>query len=336
MGERPLRACVTAALVVVLGSAHAGAQTSDIEKAQAHFDAGRKHRAQGRCDLAIEEFSQAVDFEPNKVGPRLNLGDCYAELGRYSDAFRQFKEAERLADLAKDQRRLASARKSAADVEAKMVRVVLRAEEPDANITVDVDGVSYGTAPWHIVVAPSADHEVHAKSPDGRTWTARASGQAGQVVRLTIALAKPALAPVRTSPVAEPGALPPHVEPEAKSNGLRTASFIVGGAGIVGLAVGATFGAFAMSSRSDLADAVQSDTRCSGTYPGSCSPEARTSLQPIYDRASSQATISTVAFIAGGALLAGGVGLFLLSRGDGKADVRATVGPGSAMLEGRF
>jgi hypothetical protein len=76
----------------------------------------------------------------------------------------------------------------------------------------------------------------------------------------------------------------------------RTIGFVAGGAGVAGLGVGAAFGLKAMSDKS----AAQCDAS-NACKPGPLS-DARTS-----------ATISSVGFIAGGVLLAGGAALVLLS-----------------------
>lgn len=320
------RACLAWSFAGLLWSASAHAQASDIDKGQAHFLAGRNYRAKGRCDLAVEEFSRAAEFDPMKVGPHLNLGDCYVELGRLPEAFRQFKEAERLAELLRDENRIANARKSAADVEAQMVRVLVLEDEPRvANVMMHVDGTPIGTSPWFIVVSPRAEHDITATAPDGRTWSAKAKGEAGDVVRLTVSLTPAPHEPQR-----------PVATTPAPSHGVRTAAFIVGGVGALGLVTGAVSGALAISWRGELADAVQKDQRCTGTYPGACSPDARGALAPIEDRAYAAATLSTASIIAGAVLLASGGALYLLSRSGTKPSVQAKARTAGALLEGAF
>lgn len=320
----------------VLWSASVHAQPSNLDKGHAHFLAGRRYRAENRCDLAIGEFSRASEFDPTKVGPHLNLGDCYVELGRLPEAFRQFKEAERLAEVLKDDVRVANARKSAAEVEARMVRVLINEEEPrTANVTLRVDGTPIGTSPWFIVVLPGAEHDISATAPDGRTWSAKAKGGAGDVVRLTLVLAPGATAPLPT-PAPSPRPERPLATPSPSTEGMRTASFIVGGAGMLGLAAGAVSGALALSWKGELAEAVKRDPRCTGGYPAPCSPEARGTLAPLEDRAYAAATLSTASFIAGAVLLASGGCLYFLSRSGTKPDVHVKARLSGASFEGRF
>jgi hypothetical protein len=160
-------------------------------------------------------------------------------------------------------------------------------------------------------------------------------GKAGDVVRLDIALAEPAHG--SGADAAASGG--------ASSSSLATWGLVVGAVGIAGLVTGAVSGALASSARSDLADAVNGDPRCSGGYPhAQCDPAAEARLRPIQDRAFVESTVSTIAFIAGGVLLAGGVVMYVLapsSAAPGGAQksaasrVRIRIGASGA-LEGSF
>jgi hypothetical protein len=75
----------------------------------------------------------------------------------------------------------------------------------------------------------------------------------------------------------------------------------VGGLGVVGLAVGVGFGLSASSSWSSA------KSECASTT--SCSDHARAVAD--HDGAANAATLSTIGFVAGGALVAGGLALFL-------------------------
>lgn len=304
------------ALLLVTGPVYA--QASDLDKAQAHFAAGRKLRAEGHCDLAVEEFSRAADFEPNKVGLRLNLGDCYVELERLPEAFREYKEAERIAEATKDDRRLANARDAAAKLEAKTVRVILREDETRvANVTVQVDDVAIGTAPWHVVVAPGVEHEIRASAPDGRTWSGKAQGKAGEIVRLTIALAAAGATDrdKNANVVAPEKPAPARNEPSTAP--WRTVGWAGVGLGALGIGIGSAFGLMASSDKSDAA--------CDSA--GYCESDALASAR-------SNATVANVGFIAGGALLAAGLAVVLFAPSKTGPQVKAQAT--SIVMEGSF
>jgi hypothetical protein len=102
------------------------------------------------------------------------------------------------------------------------------------------------------------------------------------------------------------------------------------GAGVVGLGVGAVTGILAIGKHSTLA------TECTG---GDCStPAAQSDLSSYH----SMGTISTIGFVAGGVLAAGGVVLYFTApHGQSAAPatgIRITpfVGPGSVGAVGSF
>lgn len=85
--------------------------------------------------------------------------------------------------------------------------------------------------------------------------------------------------------------------PRAGSKSLRVAGLVTGGAGIAGLLVGTAFGLKATS--------ALAQPHCDAKKV--CDPG-------VIDDAKSAATISTIGFVAGAVLVAGGVTLFLLGR----------------------
>jgi hypothetical protein len=85
---------------------------------------------------------------------------------------------------------------------------------------------------------------------------------------------------------------------------LRTVGLVTAGAGIVGLGIGSVFGAMAISDKGNA--------RCDAN--GTC---ASGSLNNAYNHA----TASTVGFVAGGVLLATGVGVVLFAPSGSKASV---------------
>jgi hypothetical protein len=98
---------------------------------------------------------------------------------------------------------------------------------------------------------------------------------------------------------ASPGAAPVAAASGGSGIDRKTIAFAVGGAGVAGLIVGSIFGAVASSKWS----AAKNDCGAG------CGPTAP--AQSEKNTASSDATISTVAFVVGGALAAGGVVLYL-------------------------
>jgi hypothetical protein len=97
-----------------------------------------------------------------------------------------------------------------------------------------------------------------------------------------------------------------------------------GSAGIVGIGIGTVFGLMASSTLS------QAERECP-TYKG-CSSRAMSDRRTAGD----YATVSTVTFIAGGVLLAGGVTLYFTAPRDASPTVGLDLAPGSVSMAGRF
>jgi hypothetical protein len=102
----------------------------------------------------------------------------------------------------------------------------------------------------------------------------------------------------------------------------RTLGLIVGGTGIVGIGVGVAAGMLASSAWSRVQSA------CGSGGAGNCSPSgtSRASVTSDHDTAETDGAISTVAFVAGGALVAAGLFLYLTGGpSDGQASTTARI-----------
>ena len=96
----------------------------------------------------------------------------------------------------------------------------------------------------------------------------------------------------------------------------RLIGLIVGGAGVVGLVIGGVFG---VVSKSTYNNAFQNEC---GSKPNACSSQGAQDGQNAF----SQATISTVGFVAGAILLAGGGVIYFTAPKGGGVAVAPTVG----------
>ena len=92
------------------------------------------------------------------------------------------------------------------------------------------------------------------------------------------------------------GGAQPGEQPASGAGPWRTIGFVAGGVGIAGLGLGAAFGVKAMGSKNDA----------------QCDASNACKSGPLSD-ARSSATISTIGFVAGGVLLAGGAALVLFA-----------------------
>jgi hypothetical protein len=126
----------------------------------------------------------------------------------------------------------------------------------------------------------------------------------------------------RTSPTLTAGLQPEAPASTNEGSTQRLIGLVAGGAGIAGLVVGSIFG---LLSKSTYDHAFETDCK---SKPNGCNAQG---VQD-YQTAQSQATVSTVGFIAGGVLLAGGAVLYFTSPTGSSVAVAPAVGTSGAGL----
>ena len=317
---------VVAALLCAGSADRVCAQERDKAAAEALFDEGRKLMAAGDFKAACSklEASQALDAG---VGTQLNLADCYEKLGRTASAWAQFRETITAARNAGSSERERVAKQRAEALEAQLSYLTISApDEPNLSVTRDaskVDAAAIGSA---LPVDPGA-YVIAAVAPGKRRWSTTVNvGPSGDRVHVSV----PSLEPEQ-SPQAEPVALQPQLTPQptaaAPSHTQKLLGIITTGSGVAALAVGSFFGLNAASRWSD----AKADC---DPYPY-CGESGKQLAQD----AKRSGTVSTVAFIAGSALLAGGLVLWLTAPSeapDTESALALGVGPGSVQLRGSF
>jgi hypothetical protein len=132
------------------------------------------------------------------------------------------------------------------------------------------------------------------------------------------------VSPSVAQPAPGPEAVPVAVEPAAGSEGRsqRIAGLAAGSAGAVGVVLGSVFG---IVSKSTYDHALHSE--CNDNVNG-CQGTGKSDGQAAF----AQATVSTVAFVAGGVLLGGGALLYFTAPRGPAVTVSPAVGAGSAGL----
>lgn len=296
-----------------------GAQGSNKATAEALFTEGRALATSGKCAEAIPKFQASQKLDPG-VGTLLNLAECYEQVGKTASAWAEYREAISLARLAGSKEREELATERAKALEPKLSRLAIKVTGDAAGVTITRDGEAVESAELgQAIPVDPGKHVIEASAP-GKQKFSQTIEIGDNADSKTVEI--PALAEGTGG-----GAVPPGDEPAAsKSDGStqRTIGLIVGGVGIVGVAVGAVFGLQA-SSKWDDAKAKCDD------YPYGCGSDGVS----LADDANSAATISTIGFIAGGVLIAGGATLFL-TAGSSDDKVSLGIGPGSVRIRGRF
>jgi len=311
-----MRRSLAVALVVLAASTPSLARaqgTTDPAAAEALFKQARQLMAEGKYGEACPKLAESQRLDPG-TGTLLNLATCYEKNGQIASAWAAYKSAATAAQNANEIGRAKLARSRAAALEAKLptLTIVVPAAADRPGLTVTRDGEPVGRPAWGtpIPVDPGA-HAVQASAPGRKTWQGQAQVD-GAGAKASIEV--PALEPDATgaaSTAATPGpstgsttspAQPAAEAPSTSSPGStqRTIGLILGGVGIVGIGVGAVFGFVAKSDNDGVGG------NCN---QGVCNQQGLNSL----DSAHTAATISTIAFAAGGAALAGGALLYFLA-----------------------
>ena len=323
-------AAIAIAVASILSLSRTAAAQSAQTTAEVLFDEGRRLMGEKRFAEACPKLAESRRLDPG-IGVALYLGECYAQNGQFASAWGAFREAGNLARNAKDTRaKVADDR--AADMEKRLYRVAL-VVPPQARISglsVQRDGAALGEALWGVEFPlDPGDHTFSASAPGKATWT-KSITVPKDPGRTSVDLPvledeKPiAATPPPPKPVAPP-TQPPPAEPPSDGSGRRMLGLGIGVAGVIGVGVGAVFGLTAISKKKDV------EGHCSGSV---CDSTAAVDKR---ESARNSATISTVGFVVGGVLLAGGAVIFFTApKAESKTGIRIVPGIGSLGIDGRF
>ncbi len=288
-------------------------QTQTLVKpaAETMFEEGRALMQQQRYTEACAKFEASQGLDPG-IGTILHLADCYEKLGRTASAWATFKEAASLARLRAQEERERIALTRAASLEQRLSRLTVRVPEKHRvqGLEVRLEGNAIPTASWNtpIPVDPGGVR-IQALAPGRHPWNGVA--QVAPEARDT-SIEVPLLdAAPESSGDAEGASGSADATLTAAGDRARTGStqrtvgWVVGGAGVVGLGLGAFLGLRASSKNDESLDyCPNADNRCSAEGVA------------LRDDAKSYATMSTIGFAAGGALLATGLVLVLTAPKD--------------------
>ncbi|HEX4335702.1 MAG TPA: tetratricopeptide repeat protein [Polyangiaceae bacterium] len=299
-------ALVLSALSVAVPS---HAQTgADKAAAEALFQAGRDLMNAGKYADACEKFEGSQKLDAG-LGTLLFLADCYEKAGRLASAWANFREAESIASGRGDTARSQIAKGRYTSLEPRLSKLWIKVTDGnDPALVVKRDGEAIPKESWGVALPTDAgDHVIEASAPGHRAWTntVAVTGEGAnvsvEVPLLETETATPAVVPPSTSaPAAATAPTPP--EPASHvSHTQRTMSYIAGGLGVAGLAVGTYFTVHAASKKTDSLD------HCEKNQPNVCDATG----VALRNTALSSARAATAFMIGGGVLLAGGIVLFV-------------------------
>jgi len=257
---------------------------------------------------------------------RVELAECYAQLGRSASAWAQYREAAAEAHEAASPELEALARSRAKALENDLSYVTVRTwKGQEVMVTQDgspIDEAVLGTA---IPLDPGS-HTILALAPGKRGWSKRIElGSHGDHVQVSV----PVLPDdVNMGPDLTAAPLPPPepVSAPVVDSVQRTLGLVAGALGIAGIATGTLFGVKAASDWSDTKEQCKAFPYC-GEEGARLAQQAKTS-----------ALISTIGFATGIAGISGGALLwFTAPRAAGSQERTATtvgLGVGNVQVRG--
>ena len=302
--------------------------------AQVLYDRAVELMGQKNYKEACPKLEEVTRLVPEGLGAKLTLAECYEADGRLASAWLQYSLVASAAARAGqgDRERLATER--AAALKPKLAKLTIKvpaAVKSMPELLIKRGGVDVGPAQFNEQIPVDAGvHLIEATAHGKKPWSLEAEIPADGA-KLTVEV--PVLEDDPKARLSDP---PPSPGPSAGSSSEPTwlfpAGLVVGGVGVVGLGVGAVLGAVAMGTNSDA------EAACPG---GRCTREGN----DLLGQAGSMADVSTVMFIAGGALAAGGLVMVLVAPSGDEArpaDEQAGLSlelaplPGGLSLSGSF
>jgi hypothetical protein len=309
---RTRRGAVTIAMIAVATamttlSAPASAQDAQQDAGHALFDQGVALFNKGSYEAACAKLEASLK-EYAGIGTRGKLAECYEKLGRYASAWQAYREVAQLSMRSGEptRERVAAERAKALEPKLSYVTVIVPPGRDINGLVVKRGGqeIEHGK----LGVAEPVDAgtvAIEVSAPGRKTVTSQLTAAQGQSVKFEVPILLP-LTSANPPPVAPP---PPPPSPEEPlpvridpPSWQKPVGLVVAGAGVVGLGVGAIFGLSAGSTYDSAFDGGGCDRATK-----SCDAPGQTQV----DDARSKATLSTVLFGAGGALVVIGTVVFL-------------------------
>ncbi len=305
-----------ASFAIADGVLPAAATPVQREQAQARFLRGKDLFNKGKYDEALAELraSHEIVASPNT---RLQIARCLLLMGKSIDAYAEFgRAAVEAKELTAQDNRYEKAYDAAvserSEVEPKLGFVALSIDKAEDATQVTVGSEQLRRAAWSepAPVSPGAT-EIVVLTPGRQPIKRTVTLAAGEKTSLTID-ASSAEPLVKELPPAPPPPPPPPAPEPHDGSPMRTAAYVAGGVGVVGLIGFAIFGTMARSTYDDL------NTACSG---GPC-PQSK--ADEISSGKSDQ-TIANVGLVLG--LVGAGVGgtLLVLSLSHGGQGATASL-----------
>jgi hypothetical protein len=304
-------ALASGTLTSIAVSARAQAPETPAARADRLFSEGKAALEARRYGEACPKLAESQQLDPG-TGTLLALGLCHEGAGKLASAWRELVEVLDESEKAGRADRAKLARQHIPSIEPQLSKLTVRVSDGGAaGLRVRVDGEEVPPARWGsgLPVDPG-DHIVDATADGQAPW--KTSVHVGDNADQQTASLPPQMNGVPPAATATATTTAPP-EQSPPSNTTRTVGFVVGGAGIVAVGVGAYFGVRALGDRSDA----------TGLCPSSpCTDPNGVSKN---DSAKTEAWVAD--FAIGLGLVAVGVGVYLaFVRHDGPTTTNPATG----------
>jgi hypothetical protein len=344
LGQRTGIGCSAVLLLALIGTlgvttrADAAPTPSDVAIAQGLYDAAKKLMAEGRFLEASAKLEESMRLDPG-LGTQYQLADCYEHVGKTASAWAAYLQIAAAAHGSGqvEREKVARARVKALEAKVPHLVIVVPLDSRASDLEVKRDGTVVGPAQYDTLIPIDPGPHTVSATARGKSWEQQTTLMIdGATTKVTIPVLGEEAPPPPIAVAEAPPAAPVQHEapPEQPSSGggtQRTLGLLTAGVGLVGIGIGTFFGVQSMGKNSD----AKQECDAAG-----CSPAGVT----LRNDAISAGNVSTISFIAGGVLFAGGVTLYLTAprrpdtaalRGS-PASVRVAVAPQGVFAAGTF
>lgn len=283
------------ALALTASSPPALAAGEDEKQAQTFFMEGMKLMAKKRYADACEKLARSQELDPG-MGTQFRLAECYEKLGRLASAYEQFMAVADAATTAKKLDRAAVAKKRATTLEDRVAKLTIEIPPAVASIAgleVKRDGVPVEKELWGTAIpVDPGDHIVNVTAPKKKPWVGKVWAEGTSKLLVTVGSLEDIKPPAPPKPT--PRSMVPVI--------------VLGAAGGVGVALGATFLGLRAARAGEAQDLHDKISMQSGTCVGGGTEEFVVDCSALASATGSGdtfGTVSLVSFIVGGAAIAG-------------------------------
>ena len=276
------------------------------------FTEGVRLMKEDHCAEAIPKFLSSNRLDVSSAS-LMNLGTCYARIGRTASAWHSYREAAVVAETEHDSALKEQALDAISQLTPRLTKLRILTPSGSPAMSLTLNGEPLKTADDSAVPLDPGENIVEASAPGRKRWRRNVSASD---VGATIVIEVPELSPQ-----------PPDTDPQASR---RTVAIVIGGVGASTIVTGLVLGVSAKVTYD------KSDGECGASY---CSQRGHELRSQALDRAA----LATYAVAAGAAITAVGLAVWLTTPAP-QANKRFSLvpwvpvagGPYGASFEGRM